>query len=156
MERIAELDAYFEYLCEALGHADRNAGLMDYCQGLMLPIERKSVEPSAAHAGSDAYALEAPILAPLCGGLRVVGCGGAVASPGLGDARLGTGHRAVLDHRRLGASQIRQALGRGGTPILWKRGQDRQLSSSGEFVAGDNAGQRSLGLPAVSAQGLGG
>ncbi len=50
MERIAELDAYFDYLCEALGHADRNAGLMDYCQGLMLPIERKSVEPMAAHA----------------------------------------------------------------------------------------------------------
>jgi SRSO17 transposase len=49
MERIAELDAYFDYLCEALGHADRNAGLMDYCQGLMLPIERKSVEPMAAH-----------------------------------------------------------------------------------------------------------
>lgn len=50
MERIAELDAYFDYLCDALGHADRNAGLMDYCQGLMLPIERKSVEPMAAHA----------------------------------------------------------------------------------------------------------
>ncbi len=50
MEREAELDAYFEYLCDALGHADRNAGLMDYCQGLMLPIERKSVEPIAAHA----------------------------------------------------------------------------------------------------------
>ena len=49
MERITELNAYFDYLCEALGHADRNAGLIDYCQGLMLPIERKSVEPLAAH-----------------------------------------------------------------------------------------------------------
>jgi SRSO17 transposase len=49
MERVEELDQYFDYLCGALGHADRNAGLMDYCQGLMLPIERKSVEPLAAH-----------------------------------------------------------------------------------------------------------
>lgn len=49
MEQLAEFDEYLEYLCEALGHADRNAGLMDYCRGLMLPIERKSVEPLAAH-----------------------------------------------------------------------------------------------------------
>lgn len=49
MDQLAELDGYLEYLCEALGHADRNAGLMDYCRGLMLPIERKSVEPLAAH-----------------------------------------------------------------------------------------------------------
>lgn len=48
MERMAELDGYFDYLCGALGHADRNVGLMDYCRGLMLPIERKSVEPLAA------------------------------------------------------------------------------------------------------------
>lgn len=38
-----------EYLCEALGHADRHVGLADYCRGLMLPIERKSVEPLAAN-----------------------------------------------------------------------------------------------------------
>lgn len=49
MERAEELDKYFDYLCGALGHADRNAGLKGYCQGLMLPIERKSVEPLAAH-----------------------------------------------------------------------------------------------------------
>lgn len=49
MEGLAEFDGYLEYLCEALGHADRNPGLMDYCRGLMLPIDRKSVEPLAAH-----------------------------------------------------------------------------------------------------------
>lgn len=49
MGRMAELSKYFDYLCGALGHADRNAGLADYCRGLMLPIERKSVEPLAAH-----------------------------------------------------------------------------------------------------------
>jgi SRSO17 transposase len=38
-----------EYVCEALGHADRHAGFADYGRALMLPIERKSVEPLAAH-----------------------------------------------------------------------------------------------------------
>ena len=49
MDQLAEFEGYLEYLCEALGHADRNTGLMDYCRALMLPIERKSVEPLAAH-----------------------------------------------------------------------------------------------------------
>ena len=47
--KLSELDRYLEHLCEALGHADRHAAFMDYSRGLMLPIERKSVEPLAAH-----------------------------------------------------------------------------------------------------------
>jgi len=39
---------YLEYLCKGLGHADRNRSLIDYCKGLMLPLERKSIEPIAA------------------------------------------------------------------------------------------------------------
>lgn len=49
MEDLTDLDDYLEYLCSALGHADRRASLKDYCTGLMLPIARKSVEPLAAH-----------------------------------------------------------------------------------------------------------
>ena len=49
MTNLAELDIYLEYLCDALGHLDRGTSLKDYCQGLMLPIVRKSVEPLAAH-----------------------------------------------------------------------------------------------------------
>lgn len=49
MGDLTDLDKYFEYLCSALGHADRRASLKDYCTGLMLPIARKSVEPLAAH-----------------------------------------------------------------------------------------------------------
>lgn len=49
MDTLAKYEKYLGYLCGALGHADRNAGLMDYCRGLMLPIERKSVEPLASH-----------------------------------------------------------------------------------------------------------
>src|SRR5215213_1473553 len=40
--------AYVESLAGALGHADRVAPLRAYCTGLILPGERKSVEPMAA------------------------------------------------------------------------------------------------------------
>ncbi|ALG75513.1 DDE endonuclease [Azospirillum thiophilum] len=40
--------AYVERLAAALGHADRAAPFRAYCTGLMLPGERKSVEPMAA------------------------------------------------------------------------------------------------------------
>ena len=49
MSKPADFEGYVESLCEAVGHADRHAGLVDYCRGLMLPIARKSVEPLAAH-----------------------------------------------------------------------------------------------------------
>jgi SRSO17 transposase len=39
---------YLDGLAEVIGHADRAGPLRDYCTGLMLPCERKSVEPMAA------------------------------------------------------------------------------------------------------------
>lgn len=39
---------YVAALSEAIGHADRVEPLGDYCSGLLLPLERKSVEPLAA------------------------------------------------------------------------------------------------------------
>ena len=45
--RIA-ISAYVEGLASVVGHADRTGPLRDYCTGLMLPGERKSVEPMAA------------------------------------------------------------------------------------------------------------
>jgi SRSO17 transposase len=39
---------YVEGLVSVVGHADRAGPLRDYCVGLMLPGERKSVEPMAA------------------------------------------------------------------------------------------------------------
>jgi SRSO17 transposase len=41
-------EAYVEGLVSVIGHADRAQPLRDYCTGLMLPCERKSVEPMAA------------------------------------------------------------------------------------------------------------
>src|ERR1700738_4637201 len=40
--------AYVEGLAEVIGHADRAVPLRDYCLGLVMPSERKSVEPMAA------------------------------------------------------------------------------------------------------------
>ena len=43
--------AYVEGLASVIGHKDRVGPLRDYCTGLMLPCERKSVEPMAAVTG---------------------------------------------------------------------------------------------------------
>ena len=40
--------AYLDRLAQAAGHADRIAPLKSYCTGLLLPGERKSIEPMAA------------------------------------------------------------------------------------------------------------
>src|SRR5881409_4225971 len=44
----ARFAAYVEGLAGVIGHADRAGPLRDYCTGLLLPGERKSVEPMAA------------------------------------------------------------------------------------------------------------
>src|SRR3954465_3027331 len=47
-DRLERFGAYVEALAEVIGHADRVEPLRDYCRGLLLPGERKSVEPIAA------------------------------------------------------------------------------------------------------------
>jgi SRSO17 transposase len=47
-DRQERFAAYVDALAEVIGHADRRAPLRDYCLGLLLPGERKSVEPIAA------------------------------------------------------------------------------------------------------------
>src|SRR3954467_8373617 len=41
-------NTYLDALSSTLGHADRAAPFQSYCTGLLLPGERKSVEPMAA------------------------------------------------------------------------------------------------------------
>ena len=48
MDREREFAEYVSGLAQTLGHADRVGPLGDYCRGLMLSGERKSVEPMAA------------------------------------------------------------------------------------------------------------
>jgi SRSO17 transposase len=47
------LAAYLDGLAKAAGHADRTVPLKNYCTGLLLPGERKSVEPMAARLAPD-------------------------------------------------------------------------------------------------------
>src|SRR4051794_29278331 len=44
----ARFAAYVAALVGVIGHADRAPPLRDYCTGLLMPAERKSVEPMAA------------------------------------------------------------------------------------------------------------
>src|ERR1700709_1473012 len=44
----ARFAAYVDGLGSVIGHSDRSGPLRDYCTGLILPGERKSVEPMAA------------------------------------------------------------------------------------------------------------
>ncbi len=47
-ESEARFASYVDSLARVLGHADRAGPLMDYCTGLLMPCERKSVEPIAS------------------------------------------------------------------------------------------------------------
>jgi hypothetical protein len=49
----ADGGAYLDALSATLGHADRAAPFQSYCTGLLLPGERKSVEPMAARLAPD-------------------------------------------------------------------------------------------------------
>jgi SRSO17 transposase len=48
MSELDEFEAYIAELATALGHADREVPFRGYTTGLLLPLERKSVEPMAA------------------------------------------------------------------------------------------------------------
>ena len=50
--------AYMEHLSDCLGHADRVGPFRSYCTGLLLPGERKSVEPMAARLRPDRTSAE--------------------------------------------------------------------------------------------------
>jgi SRSO17 transposase len=54
----SRFSAYVEGLASVIGHADRAGPLRDYCTGLLLPGERKSVEPMAAITAPDRTAAQ--------------------------------------------------------------------------------------------------
>src|SRR6266849_6218451 len=51
--RQQRLMRYLDRLTESAGHADRAVPLKSYCTGLLLPGERKSIEPMAARLAPD-------------------------------------------------------------------------------------------------------
>src|SRR5207342_3858121 len=54
----ARFSAFVEGLTSVIGHADRAKPLRDYCTGLMMPCDRKSVEPMAAITAPDRTAAQ--------------------------------------------------------------------------------------------------
>ncbi len=48
MELSEEFGRYLDHVSAGLGRSERKVGLKNYCQGLMLPLKRKSMEPLAA------------------------------------------------------------------------------------------------------------
>ena len=48
IESEARFQACVDVLASVIGHAECNGPLQDYCTGLLLPVERKSVEPMSA------------------------------------------------------------------------------------------------------------
>src|SRR3981189_1358343 len=59
--------AYVDGLISVIGHADRAKPLRDYCTGLMMPCERKSVEPMAAITAPERTAAQHQSLLPFVG-----------------------------------------------------------------------------------------
>src|SRR6516225_9348401 len=54
----SRFSAYVEGLTSVIGHANRAKPLRDYCTGLMMPCDRKSVEPMAAITAPDRTAAQ--------------------------------------------------------------------------------------------------
>jgi hypothetical protein len=115
----SRFEAYVEGLVSVIGHADRARPLRDYCVGLMMPGERKSVEPMAAVTAPERTAAQinhSCILSakgagrtrrswPRCGKWSCRrSCAMGRSRPGLSITRV---------------SPTGPAFGRGGTAVLW-------------------------------------
>jgi len=64
---------YVEELVSVIGHADRAGPFHDYCTGLVMPGERKSVEPMAAKAAPGRTAAQHQSLLHFCRSSSLVG-----------------------------------------------------------------------------------
>ena len=127
--------AYVEGLVSVIGHADRAEPMRDYCVGLLMPCERKSVEPMAAVTAPARVAAQHQSL------LHFVGEGRLVGREGFGEgARDGFAGRwsaradRGVDHRRHRLSQAGAAFGRRGAAILRPARQAGQLPGRGVAV----------------------
>lgn len=118
--------AYVEGLATVIGHKDRVGPLRDYCTGLMLPCERKSVEPMAAVTAPARTAAQHQSL------LHFVGEGG------------------WSDERVLG--KVREIV----LPAIERQGSVEAWSGGGVALAGQSACEPAGGLAALSAGRVGG
>jgi SRSO17 transposase len=112
--------AYVEGLVGVIGHADRAGPLRDYCLGLIMPCERKSVEPMAAVTAPDRTAAQHHSLLHFVGqspwsNEKVLAKVGEMVLPAI--ERHGPIEAWIIDDT---GSQEGPALGGCGAAILWR------------------------------------
>jgi SRSO17 transposase len=141
----SRFSAYVDELVSVIGHKDRSGPLRDYCTGLLMPGERKSVEPLAAVTAPARVAAQHQSL------LHFVGEGGWSDERVLGKVR-----ELVLPRIEQHGPIEAWILDDTGLPKKGRHsaGQAGQLSGGGIAVACQWPCQLAGGLPAVSAKGM--
>jgi SRSO17 transposase len=152
---------YVDGLVSVIGHADRVGPLHDYLLGLVLPGERKSVEPMAAITAPERTAAQHQSL------LHFVGAGGWSDDAMLGKVRemvlpkiesYGPIEAWIIDDTGLpnaSRASAGQAFGWGFAPILRSARQAGELSGRSDTVSCQPSCEPAGGVSAVSAEGLG-
>jgi SRSO17 transposase len=142
---------YIEGLAGVIGHADRVNPLRGYCTGLMMPCERKSVEPMAAVTAPARTAAQHQSLLHFVGQAgwsdeRVLAQICEMVLPAL--ERHGPIEAWIIDDTGFPK--------KGRHSVLRAAGQAGQLPGGGIAVVGQSARELAGSLPTVSSGGLGG
>ena len=147
----ARFEAYCDTMLAALMHADREQPARWYSKGLLLPGERKSVQPMAARVQPQAVRSTHQLMHHLVADApcRDETLMSAVVERVL-PKRIGTDEPVWWMVDDTGFPKIRQALGGGGTPVLWPQRQAGSLPGGGIVVCGYVQGQRAGGVSTVS------
>ena len=153
----SRFEAYVEGLVSVIGHADRARPLRDYCVGLMMPCERKSVEPMAAVTAPERTAAQHQSLLHFVGEGRwsdekVLAKVREMVLPEI--VRHGQIEAWIIDDT--GFPKQGRAFGRGGTAVLWSTWQAGQLSGRGVAIDCQSPRQPAGGLSPVFAGTVGG
>jgi|SRR5215211_2013568 SRSO17 transposase len=147
--------AYVAALVGGIGHADRATPLRDYCTGLLMPAERKSVEPMAA------VTAPARVAAPHQSLLHFIGqapWSDAAVLTKVRDLvlpaieRTGPIEAWIIDDTGF-PKKGRHSVG--GASVLRPVGQAGHLSSGGDALPRQSHGQPARRLPSVPAAGVG-
>src|SRR5437867_7941922 len=149
----ARFSAYVAGLTSVIGHADRAKPLRDYCLGVMMPCERKSVEPMAAITAPERTAAQHQSLLHFIGEGRwsdekVLAKVRELVLPQL--ERHGPVEAWIIDDTSFPA-----AFGRSCPAILRRAWQAGQLSGCGDAVDRQSRCELASGLSAVFTEGLG-
>ena len=149
--------SYVEHIASTLGHADRRTRFAAYCAGLILPGDRKSVEPIAARIEPSRVQGAHQSLHHFVRQRRLVAGGSAAAGSSLvllPIEKSGKISAWIVDDT--GFPQEGRSFGGGRPAILRSAWQAGQLSGRGLAVGRQRACKPADRLSALSSRGLGG